>query len=298
MPFGKVENVAIIGAGPGGIAVAIQLKRFGIPFLLLEKNQVGGLLKNANLVENYPGFPNGVSGLKLVSYFEKHLEKNKIRLCSEEVKKLAFKSNLFLIQTKKRMFSSRIVVIASGTKPKEFKTIEIPQGVKDKILYEIYPILKVKRKKIIIVGAGDAAFDYALNLAKNNEIIILNKEERIKCLPLLWKRAKFSPRISYYKNSRISQISKSSNDRINVDYSGPKGISKILADYLIFAIGRQAQLDFLSKSLKENLRELENKGILYLVGDVKNDIFRQTGIAVGDGIMTAMKIHQKLKGMD
>ena len=56
------DEVVIIGAGPAGITAAIQLKRYGIPFVLMEKNRAGGLLWNANLVENYPGFPAGVSG--------------------------------------------------------------------------------------------------------------------------------------------------------------------------------------------------------------------------------------------
>ena len=56
----KPEDIIIIGAGPAGSTAAIQLKRYGIPFLLIEKERVGGLLWNANLVENYPGFPAGV----------------------------------------------------------------------------------------------------------------------------------------------------------------------------------------------------------------------------------------------
>ena len=59
-------DLIIIGAGPAGTMAAIQLKRYDIPFVLLEKERVGGLLWNANLVENYPGFPAGVSGPKLM----------------------------------------------------------------------------------------------------------------------------------------------------------------------------------------------------------------------------------------
>jgi len=62
----KNTNVIIIGAGPAGIACAIQLKRYNINTIVLEKDKIGGLLKNANLVENYPGFPNGINGEKFV----------------------------------------------------------------------------------------------------------------------------------------------------------------------------------------------------------------------------------------
>ena len=66
----SVYRVAIIGAGPAGLAAAIQLKRYGIDALLLQGVEaVGGLLRNANLVENYPGFPQqGIPGIDLVRY--------------------------------------------------------------------------------------------------------------------------------------------------------------------------------------------------------------------------------------
>ena len=57
-----VYDTLIVGGGPAGIAAAIQLKRSGFKVLILEKNKLGGLLRNANLVENYPGFPGGLSG--------------------------------------------------------------------------------------------------------------------------------------------------------------------------------------------------------------------------------------------
>ncbi len=291
----KFEKVVIIGAGPAGIATAIQLKRYGIDPIIFEKNKIGGLLRNANLVENYPGFPNGISGLELVELFKKHLKKNPIKIIFEEVIKLDFKEKLYLMETSKRTFYSKIVVVATGTKPKKFTDFDVSKRFKDKIFYEIYPILGVKGKRIVVVGAGDSAFDYALNLEKNNEVVILNRGKAAKCLPLLLERAKKSFRITYLRNTKISNIIENSKDELLLELTSPEGISKLYTHYVIFALGREPQLDFLSEKLKKIVKKLENKEFLYFIGDVKNGTFRQTAIAIGDGIMAAMKINKKLK---
>lgn len=292
----KLEKVIIIGAGPAGIATAIQLKRYGIDPLLFEKNEIGGLLINANLVENYPGFPNGISGSELVELFKKHLNNNFIKIIFEEVIGVEFKEKLFRITTSKETFYSKIVVIATGTKPKEFADFKIPEQVKDKIFYEISPILGVKGKTIVVVGAGDSAFDYALNLEKNNEVVILNRGKTTKCLPVLWERAKKSSKIKYLENTKIFNIIENSKDELLFELRGEEGLLKIFANYVIFALGREPQLDFLSENLEKIKKKLVKKELLFFIGDVKNSYFRQTAIAVGDGIMTAMKIKKIIMG--
>ena len=290
-----ISEVTIVGAGPAGIVTAIYLKRAGLHPILLEKNEPGGLLRNAHLIENYLGFPKGISGVNLVHLFRKHLEGASITVFPEEVIKLDIENETFLIHTPKRIFPSRIVVIASGTKPRKFTSFQIPGKVKDKIFYEVYPLLKLRRKTVVIVGAGDAAFDHALHLEKNNRVVLLNRGQQARCIPVLWERAVNSPRIMYNKNTELIGIAGDSSDRMLLECRDPQGMVKLDADYVLFALGREPQLDFLSDKLKVNVQEMETKGNIYFIGDVKNVAFRQTAIAVGDGVMAAMKIHKRLK---
>lgn len=277
-------KVAIIGVGPAGIGCAIQLKRYGIEFILFEKDEPGGLLQNANLVENYPGFPQGINGERLVSLFRRHMNKYGIKPLKEFVKLVDYRKE-FYIKTSKRVYRSDILVIASGTKPKRLN-IGIPAGAESKIFYEIIPLKKIKNKKIGVIGAGDAGFDYALGLCQRNKVYLLNHARIHKCLPLLFKRAIKNKNIKYITNFDISNIQLKNNKLVLY----PKNQASIIVDYLVPAIGREPNLDFLSKNIKHRLKTLEKNKKLYIIGDVKNKIFRQTAIAVGDGIKTAMKI--------
>ncbi len=288
-------EVVIVGAGPSGIAAAIQLKRYGIKVVVLEKDRIGGLLRNANMVENYPGFPKGISGDELTNLLQKHADTVGVKVQYREVKNLDFINNRFIIKTDNKNITAKIVVIASGTKPKQFQHPDINATIAKKIFYNVYSLIDVSKKNIAIIGGGDAAFDYGLNLARHgNKIIILNRGRNIKCLPLLWKRVEESKIITYLENTRIQSI-RYKNSTMILTCHNSKNNYEINTDYLLIAIGREPCLDFMSENLTSNIEYLRRECMLFLIGDVKNTIYRQTAISVGDGVMAAMKIYQHLR---
>jgi len=130
------DEIVIIGAGPAGVTAAIQLKRYGIPFTLLEKERVGGLLWNANLVENYPGFPAGVSGPKLVGLIMKQMERIGVEVKFDSVVELQYDGNSFQIRTSQAEYSPRYVIVASGTRPNPIPLV-IPMSAKDKVISDV-----------------------------------------------------------------------------------------------------------------------------------------------------------------
>ena len=292
----EIQNTTIIGAGPAGLTTALQLKRHGIVPLLLERSAVGGLLHNANWVENYPGFPDGISGPDLARLFAAHTECAGIEVTHDEVLCLDFKDGIFHISGKNGTFHSQVVVVATGTRPNQFIDFEIPEDVRDNVMYEVYPLIGAADKQIAIVGAGDAAFDYALNLASGNKVTIFNRGSELKCLPLLWERSQEQKNISYRENVQIDRIERGESKIIKLTCRNPSQVMHVECDYLIGAIGRVPQQDFISEHVQGTAQELEKKGLLYFVGDIRHGIFRQTAIAVGDGIQTAMTIHKKQKG--
>jgi thioredoxin reductase (NADPH) len=290
----QIQEVAIIGAGPAGLATALQLKRYGVSALLFERERVGGLLWNANLVENYPGFPCGISGPDLVQLFIEQSMRSNIEVVNENVLQIISQGNHLQIVTNQNAYFTRIVVIASGTKPKTFLAGFLPDSVHDKVFYEVFPLLD-RIGSVAIVGAGDAAFDYALNLAKNHPVAILNKDSEVKCLPLLMERCLASPAITYYEQTTITSLSISTGGGIDLQCMQPSGKISLHTDYLLGAIGRQPQLDFMPPPMEAEASVLMENGRLYFVGDVKNGCYRQTAIAVGNGIQAAMRIYLQLK---
>jgi len=282
------DEVVIVGAGPAGMTAAIQLKRYGIPFVILEKERVGGLLWNANLVENYPGFPAGVSGPKLVGLIEKQMERIGVEVTFDSVADLDYDETGFRVKTLQTEYRPRFVIVASGTRPNPFP-LAIPDVAQGMVFSDVYHLLHVSDKHVVIIGAGDAAFDYALNLTKNrNSVTILNRRGEVKCLRLLWERAMAESSIEYRAETPVSKIDLDETaGRLKVRTEAGESLE---ADYLLFAIGRIPQMDFL---LSAELVDKKGNG-LYFVGDVKNSLYRQAAIAAGDGLRAAMEIHTNL----
>lgn len=260
-------NTLIIGAGPAGIAAAIQLKRAGIPFVLLEKKKVGGLLLNANLVENFPGLVKPMSGIELVGIFQKQLKDLKISITKEKVLKISRNNNEFLAQTNKDEYHPQNIIVATGTRPKKVETYLDTQ-----IEYDVYNIRNMQNNKICIIGSGDAAFDYALSLREKNLITIMSRGSKWKCLPILFNQAT------------------SHNDiflKINTE---PDNNNTKEFDIVLIAIGREPELSFLSPKLMNLSLEKKLVPCLYFAGDVRGDNARQTTIAIGEGMKAAMDI--------
>ena len=293
VPFKQNALVVIAGAGPAGIATAIQLKHCSITPVIFEKGEPGGLLRNANSVENYPGFPHKISGPQLARIFCTQLRRSGVKIFSDEVLKVEYKNKRFLVKTAGRLISTRFLVVASGTEPRRLEDVEISESVDNRIFYEVIHLLHQSRKSIAIIGAGDAAFDYALNLAKKNNVIIFNRSIRVRSIPSLFMAISKARNITYITGAIIKRISKNSSGLRLLCQTESK-VQGFQVSYLLVAIGRKPALGFLSKGLIENRKRLIARGRLYFVGDVKNGHCRQTSIAIGDGIRAGLLIYQRL----
>ncbi len=290
-------DIIIIGCGPAGMSAALQLKRYGYSFEVFEKSQIGGLVKNANLIENYPGFPHGIRGTELIQLFAEQCRINDIKPVYEKVTDLDYLDDLFYIKTKQNYFRSAYAVIATGTEPRKLNLPNTENMNGRNIFYDIYEIMQVKDKNIAIIGSGDIAFDYALNLSDNNTVTVFNRSQAPKCIPILWERAKKKENLIYLNRSNLINIFPTESDRIKLEYysNDEHAVKEGFFDYVIPAIGRQPANNFISERIYKNQNMLIKNGRLFFIGDFNNDICRQVAISAGDGIKTAMLLKSRIE---
>jgi len=154
--------VVVVGGGPAGISAAIQSSRFGLDTVMIERNEVGGQLRTANLVENYPGFPDGIPGRDLVTRMREQLEGHPVEIATGDVTKVATGPSVVILG-KDDPLQAKSVIVCTGLEPIRI-ACPIAPSITHIIDYDIDDTKDWHGKRVAIVGGGEAAFDRAINL--------------------------------------------------------------------------------------------------------------------------------------
>ncbi|QEE15475.1 NAD(P)/FAD-dependent oxidoreductase [Promethearchaeum syntrophicum] len=285
--------VIIVGCGPAGIASAIQLKRSNIDFKIICR-RFGGNANNANKIENLLGFPEGISGKNFVVLLKKHFETLLIHFTQDIIQSISKENedDQFHIKCENGEFYSKFLIIASGTNPKKLRLNgETKLWRRNLLDYEISNFTYKKNiKKIAIIGSGDAAYDYALNLVKYPvKIDIIQRTAESKSLSLLQKRVRVNSNITVIKEMKLLSLKEDNNKiRIKVIRRSKEEIRNY--DFMFVAVGRSPNIKFLSAELQKLYKKSINLSHLFFIGDIKNKSHRQISIAMGDGVKCAMEI--------
>ncbi len=253
------ELVGIIGAGPAGISAAVQLARYGISTVIYEFRKIGGLIENAYRVDNTMLFPSGLRGEEFVEIMREYARKYSLNVVKKEIKNVKKEKN-FVVEPMGR--EHKYLVVATGTRPRKlpFKNVH----------YHISEIRGREYERVMIIGGGDIAFDYALSASEIAEEVILLHRSEIKAIPSLVDDVKKR------KNVKIVR-----GEIVSIDDSVRTTAGAWEVDRVLGAIGRIPNIEIVSGIHSERM---------FLVGDVKNGIYRQTSLAIADGIKAGMKI--------
>jgi thioredoxin reductase (NADPH) len=297
----KEIEAAVIGAGPAGISAAVFLKRAGADPVLFERHEVGGLLRNANLVENYLGFPKGVGGRELVALFADHLKEHDVVVMKADVSAVVSSRSGFKIETDSGGFVARTAIVCTGTRPKDAGLKGSSCLIGKRIFHEIadLPPLGRKRARFLIIGGGDAAFDYSINLSSRGHRVKIISRSDPTCLALLKERAKKRgvDVLEQYVPLMVREVC----GGVDLTIEGKGRRRELAAEYIIIACGREPNLSVLDEDLRRRIGGLKNSPRtnvpgLFIGGDAVHGIHRQTSIAVGDGVLAAMLALEFLRG--
>jgi len=271
----------------------VQLSRYGIKPTLFEGATPGGLLRQARRVENYPGFPAGVAGAELATLFIAHLTRTGATLVAEEVTSIALGGAAFVIRTAAGETRARAVIVASGTAPRRWEGVITPAAA-PRVLYEVTPLIGAAGLHVVVVGAGDAAFDYALTLAAANRVTILARG-RPRCLAALWEEARACPTVMFYDGAAVERLAASADGIITV-FRRAGAATALTSDYVLFALGREPRLDFVPAEWRAAPPAVAD-GAFQMAGDVAHGSLRQVAIAAGDGVRAAVRAAAFIKGV-
>ena len=288
----KTSQIVIIGAGPAGCAAAIQLKRYGLEVLLIDKDKIGGLVRNANFIENYLGIPKGISGVEFCYTLEEHLKHLEIETVKDEIKGISYDKSQdeFIAKSKKNQYNCTYLVVATGTIPRKLDIKGEKELWENGLLYfEPAKMLEnlFYNKKIAIIGSGDAAFDYAINLAnRENHITIITRSKEYQAIPLLVKRASENKFITINHGQVVKEFGAKKEKEEVFPIIKTKSKEEIVADYILVAIGRDP--NHLPSDVKLDKFVKDNR--ISFIGDLVNNNERQISISSGQGIRCAMRI--------
>ena len=292
-------DVVIIGGGPAGLTAGIYTSRARLSSLLIEKMAAGGLIVNAGLVENYPGFPQGIKGLELAESMNKQAAKFGLETLLAEVTGLELKGKQKIVKTSEGDINAKAVIIASGSDraklgvpgEEEFTGRGVAYcAICDAAFYRDLPVA--------VVGGGNAAMNEALELSKfASRVTVIHRRQELRATRILQEQAFAEPKIEFLWNTVVEAIEGEGvvkRLRLRNVLNGEKSVLDISGIFV--AVGFKPNTDYLKGvlSLDANGAIITNEKMetevpgIFAAGDIRSSAIRQVIAAAGDGAVAAI----------
>src|SRR4029077_13416026 len=299
----KDYQVIVIGSGPAGCTAAIYLSRANLAPLVLEGLQPGGQLTIATDVENYPGFPEGILGPKLMDLMRQQAERFGAVFKMEQVESVELAGHPFVVTTDSHIYECQALIIAAGASAMQ---IGLPS---DKALQGFGVSYCAtcdgfffKNKEIVVVGGGDSAMEEATFLTKfASKVTVVHRREELRASKIMQDRARGNPKIEFVLNTTVEEVVGTKEGVITslkIRNLMTNKLSEMKAQGLFVAIGHipntkayAGQLDLDERGyirLPHRNSTVTNIQGVFACGDVVDHIYRQAVTAAGTGCMAAL----------
>jgi len=304
-----MEKVIVIGSGPAGFTAAIYAARAELKPLLIAGQQLGGQVAVSSEIENYPGFPEVITGRELYEAMQKQAERFGTRIEFDEVTEVDLSQQPFKVKTWGDEFETQTLIVTTGTSPRK---LGVPgeeelrgRGVSYCATCDGYFF---KGKDLVVVGGGDAAVEEAMYLTRfAKKVYLIHRRDRLRAETYLQARL--------FKNQQIELVW----DSVVVGIAGQDGVtgvrtrnvktdeeSELSVDGVFVYIGDtpntaflggQIELDERGYIVTDRLTHTSVDGVL-AAGDVQEPHLRQIATAVGSGARAAVEAERFIADLE
>ena len=302
-------EVVVIGAGPAGLAAALYAGRARLATVVLERGAAGGQASTTHLIENYPGFPEGITGPDLMRRMEQQARRFGAEFRYAEVRALATGEDggAFLISTSEGDLQAPAVIVATGTEP-----VRLGVPGEDRLRGSGVSYCATcdgaffRDKHVLVVGGGDSAIVEALFLTRfASRVTVVHRRDGLRATKVVQEDAFKNPKVGFAWNSVVDEILGA--DRVEGvilrdTRTGEK--RRLDADGVFVAIGSRPDTGFVA-----GLVDLDPQGYivtddrmrtrtagLFAAGDVRAKTVRQVVTAVADGAVAAVEAERHISG--
>jgi thioredoxin reductase (NADPH) len=300
-----IHDLIIIGGGPAGLTAALYAGRARLKTLLLTGSLPGGQPANTDVVDNYPGFPEGIEGAELAQHFRSQAERFDARVVLDTVTQVDFSARPFTIGTHATTYRAQTAIVATGAVPRH---LGVPgedkfygRGVSacatcDGFFY--------RDKRVVVVGGGDSAVAEAVFLTRfAREVIIVHRRDELRATKIYQEQAFANPKIRLAWDTVVEEIlGEQTVNGVRVRNVKTGETSTIETDGVFVYVGMVPTTELFIGQLEmddwgyivSNHRQQTNIPGVFVAGDVQDPLYRQVVIAAGTGAIAAMEAEKFL----
>lgn len=298
-------DVIIIGGGPAGLTAGLYTSRAGLKSLLLERGILGGQVVNARQVENYPGFPNGISGVELGSLMHQQATKYGLETITTDVTGITV-GEPYNVSTSDGSFEAESIIIAAGS---EYSKL----GIAGEERFSGHGVsycatcdgFFFRDQEVAVVGGGDTAITDALELSQYaGKVYIIHRRAQLRAGQVLQQQAFANPKLEFIWDTVIDEIiGEQVVTRLRLRNMKTGELSSLKVAGVFIAVGLKpnsqyfsniVELDSAGSIITDELMATSTPGI-FAAGDIRRNSARQVTSAVGDGATAAMSVSKYLR---
>jgi thioredoxin reductase (NADPH) len=304
-----IEDVIILGAGPAGLSAALYAARAELSPLVLTGMELGGQASLTHIIENYPGFPEGVGGPELGQLFQKQAERFGARFEFDMVTEVDLSTRPYIVKTYSKTYQAKTLILSTGASPNHLQKPGEKELTGKGVSYcGTCDGWFFKDKKVVVVGGGDSALEEGLFLTRfATSVTVIHRRDELRASKILQNRAFSNPKMAFIWDSVIEEIQGDKAVQSVLLHNVKTGEKTVFdTDGVFIFIGHtpntkiyEGQLEMTGAGyiVTDQLMQTSLPGV-FAAGEVMDQHFKQVVTSAGMGAAAAIQATRFLEAME